>query len=106
MEGFILWMYRHVLQAFSYIRRLLDLDNEVHLWALHYVFMPIITKAINGFANGWNSHPLSSEKGYSPEQLWVLGSFSEKLATAESLSDVSLYNQWGFMLMNNNKLES
>ena len=52
---------------------ILDNENEVHLFALHYVFLPRINAALRGFISGWNNHPLSSEGGLSPLQLWITG---------------------------------
>ena len=52
---------------------LLDIENEVHIFALHYVFLPRINNALNHFAEAWNCHPLSSERNMSPVQLWISG---------------------------------
>ena len=35
---------------------LLDPTNELHLFALHYVFLRRINSALQQFAEGWNSH--------------------------------------------------
>ena len=51
----------------------LDVTDEIHLWALHYVYIPRINNSLKLFANGWNAHPLSSEGNRTPEQLWILG---------------------------------
>ena len=51
----------------------LDTDNESHLWALHYVFLPRINQHLKEFSLGWNSHPISSEQNMSPKQLWIRG---------------------------------
>ena len=48
-----------------------DPDNEVHLLALHRVYLPLINSAIEEFVRQWNNHPLTSEFHYSPLQLWV-----------------------------------
>ena len=69
----------------------LDIGNEVHLWALQYIYLPIIKKSIAAFTNAWNYHPLSSEHGRTPNQLWVLGSFSEECAVVESSVEVILF---------------
>ena len=53
--------------------RLLDVENEVHMFALHYVFLPRINNALSHFAEAWNCHPLSSERNMSPVQLWISG---------------------------------
>ena len=53
---------------------LLDLDNPVHLFSLHYVYTPRINESLSQFASAWNSHPLSSVSNLSPNQLWLTGS--------------------------------
>lgn len=50
-----------------------DPDDEVHMFALHFVFLPRINAALQGFMSGWNNHPLSSEGGQTPMQMWVTG---------------------------------
>ncbi len=53
----------------------LDPSNEVHLAALHYVFLPIINRHLL-FSEGHNRAPISSEQNQSPEKLWVGGMLS------------------------------
>lgn len=52
---------------------LLNIENEVHMFCLHYVFLWRINSALQMFTNAWNNHPLSSENNLSPMQLWVIG---------------------------------
>ena len=58
----------------------LDIENPKHLFALHYVFMRRINSFLKKFVSSWNNHPLSSERGKTPMQLWFLGllSFQEE----------------------------
>ena len=49
---------------------LLDVDDEVHMFCLRHVFLPRINMS---FMSSWNPHPLSSEGGLSPNQLWISG---------------------------------
>jgi hypothetical protein len=51
----------------------LDPDNNVHLWCLHYVYVPIINRALTIFKNQWNEHPISTEHNNSPQQLFFSG---------------------------------
>ena len=53
---------------------ILDIESRKHLFALHYVFLPRINHLLETFVGGWNRHSLSSEKGKTPLQLWLLGS--------------------------------
>ena len=52
---------------------LLDLSNEAHIFALHYVFLPRINKSLDLFREAYNAAPLSTERGNSPTQLWIQG---------------------------------
>ena len=78
-------------QLFSYLEDygLLDINNSIHLWSLHYIFIPIVNNSIAAFTKSWNCHPMSSERGRSPEQLWVLGSFNSE--SEKCINDVNEY---------------
>ena len=61
--------------------QLLEPLNELHLYCLHYVFMPRISRSIDDFVGQWNNHPLRTEHGRSPRQLFEFPLvFSEGLA--------------------------
>lgn len=49
---------------------ILDETSEIDLFCLTYVFLPRIRKSLNTFVEQWNNHPLSTEGGLSPLQLW------------------------------------
>lgn len=64
-----LWgeVIRCVVQHFRNIffldsKGLLDPLNEVHMCALHYVYMPLINKALGEFCNDWKYHILFSAR--------------------------------------------
>ena len=48
-------------------------DSNVHLWCLHFVYLDYINSMIDVFVEGWGNHPMSSERGMSPNQLWISG---------------------------------
>ena len=50
---------------------ILDLDNEVHIWALHYVYLPRINRDLVLFVDQWNHHGLRTEHYKSPLQIFV-----------------------------------
>lgn len=52
---------------------LLQPDNHIHLFSLHYTYLPRINSSLRAFAKAWNRHPMQSERGLSPQQLWVAG---------------------------------
>lgn len=51
----------------------LDMLDEKHLYALHYVFIPRINKSLSHFQNGWNHHPVRTAHHKSPYQLFTAG---------------------------------
>lgn len=50
----------------------LHITNELHLFSLHYVYIPRINRHLDLFRRGWDMHPLSTEGNKSPMQLWFL----------------------------------
>ena len=69
---------------------LLDINDEVHLFCLHYVFLPQINLALKLFKNAWNNHPLSTERNLSPIQLWI-SELSRKLLPNELTEVILVY---------------
>ena len=51
----------------------LDYNNSVQMFALHFVFLPRINKALIDFSKAWNSHPVSGCGNMSPNQMVVAG---------------------------------
>jgi len=54
---------------------LLDPTNEIHLFCLHFVYIPRISRHLSEFSQGWNNHGLSTERSKIPIQLWISGMF-------------------------------
>ena len=52
---------------------LLDPSNEIHIFALHYVYLPRINRHLRIFSSGHNNGPISTERNMTPVQLWVNG---------------------------------
>ena len=52
---------------------LLNIDCPLDLYALHYVFIPILQQHLNLFRQGWAHHHMRTERNRSPQQLWMLG---------------------------------
>ncbi|XP_048576635.1 uncharacterized protein LOC125559006 [Nematostella vectensis] len=48
-------------------------DNDIDLFALHYIFLPRINFNLEKFKNSWNNHKLSTENQKTPNQLYLLG---------------------------------
>ena len=67
-------------------QHILDTTNEVHLWALHLVFLPRINKALEIFTETWNNHKLSSQGNKTPKQLYYRGKSGNQLYKTTVLS--------------------
>ena len=52
---------------------LLDSHNEVHLFSIHYIYLPRINRSLEQFKAAWNSHGLRTERGCTPNQLFTAG---------------------------------
>lgn len=52
---------------------LLDVSNTLHIFLLHFVFLPRLGRDLQTFTAGWNQHPLCTEGNMTPQQLWDLG---------------------------------
>uniref|UniRef100_A0A669ES34 Integrase core domain-containing protein n=1 Tax=Oreochromis niloticus TaxID=8128 RepID=A0A669ES34_ORENI len=56
---------------------LLDISDVIHLFGVHYIFVPRLRADLVTFVGGWNNHPLRTEGGLTPEQLWCIGHLQE-----------------------------
>lgn len=54
----------------------LNPDYDGDLFSLHYLFLPRINAQLLQFVNAWNRHPLRTENGLTPLQLWNGGLLS------------------------------
>lgn len=52
---------------------ILQPDNELHLFCLHYVFLPRVNSLLNDFKDMWNNHSIRTEGNQTPIQLFVSG---------------------------------
>ena len=55
------------------MQNLLDPDDDVHLWCLHLVYLPMINKHLQTWKAAWIHHPIRTEKNKSPMQLSISG---------------------------------
>ncbi len=93
-------VYRCVLDRYRNIFFYLEMhgelerDNELHLYALHFVYLPRINTALSEMVDQWNHHPLSTERNLSPLKLWTQGFYqyrdeAEDVNTVEDLLDLT-----------------
>ena len=54
---------------------ILNVNNNVHIFCLHFGFIPQIRLHLSNFASGWNHHGLSSEGRKTLLQMWIRGMF-------------------------------
>ena len=50
----------------------LDMEDPVHMFALHHMFLPLINHYLDQFVLMWNNHKLSTENHCTPIQLRIL----------------------------------
>ena len=51
----------------------LNICDDLDIYALHITFLPLIQRQLDIFRNGWAKHSLRTEGNRTPEQLWVIG---------------------------------
>lgn len=51
----------------------LDINSPCDVYALHFVFKPIIQHHLDSFRQGWAHHSLRTERNRTPQQLWIAG---------------------------------
>ena len=68
----VVYIYYCVLTSLE-TQGLLDIDNDVHMFCLHFVFEPRINRHLTHFVGGWDHHKISSAKSMTPNQLWIHG---------------------------------
>ena len=58
--------------------QLLDPLNEVYSFCLHQVYLPRINRVLDEFAESWNNHSLSTERSFTPNQLFIQGNLQQR----------------------------
>ena len=85
----VLGLYRDL---FSHLEssKMLDPNNDLHLFCLHYVFIdiPRINAHLDAWKVAWIKHPMRSEHNLSPEQLWTAGLNSMAGSSSRIASEV------------------
>ncbi|XP_071215569.1 uncharacterized protein [Salvelinus alpinus] len=78
----------HDLFTFLETEQIIDINNEVDLWALHFVFLSRVNRDLAVFASQWNHHGLRTEQRQSPLQLFVSGSLAMQKANLTAPRDL------------------
>ena len=74
---------------------LLNVDSSTDMFALHYVYIPLINQSLRCFVEGWCHHKIRTENNRTPLQLWISGSMARMECGSQgdySLSEV-YYNK-------------
>ena len=92
------WLHRDVtsgvlhgyLEQFKQLERygLLDGSNDVHLFALHFVYKERISRSLQEFNAHWNHDSLSTENSLSPLQLWSQGVLQQSLSRSTAVHGI------------------
>eukprot|EP00794_Sanderia_malayensis_P019759 gene19759-21692_t len=67
---------------------ILDVLNDVHVFALHKVFIPMINNCLKEFCEQMNHRPLSTERNRSPLQLFTSGILSNMHSGSVAIDSV------------------
>ena len=65
--------------------RVLDVDNNEQMYALHMVYLPRLNKDLKEWRTVWNNHPIRTEKNQSPLQLWHADRIVNRNSTCTSI---------------------
>ena len=98
-----LWrdVFRVVCVNFYYIFHtmetsgILDRNNDVHMFVLHYIFLPRINRSIDSFVAAWNNHPLRTEHNWSPNRIWLNGNIDVRNRYLNTVRDLILDEHMG-----------
>ena len=75
---------------------LLDPCKQEDLYALHFVFLPIIQIHLDMFQQGWAHHSLRTENNKTPLQLWIMGlqciTHSNEVITGLNVSQIYVHS--------------
>lgn len=52
---------------------MLDVDNDIDVWCLHYIYLPKLNNHLKTWRESWVYHPLRTEANKTPMQLWISG---------------------------------
>ena len=71
-------------------QQLLDPVNDIHLYALHCVYLPRIWHALDIFREQWNLHSIRTENDINTHQLYAIGTLTMH---AHALIAPDLFNE-------------
>ncbi|KAF7701116.1 hypothetical protein HF521_002281 [Silurus meridionalis] len=78
----------YILFQFLESKGIVDIDNEMHLWALHYVYLPKINRDLTAFIRQWNIHGLRTERHQTPMQIFVRGCLEQQGQRTTAMQEI------------------
>ena len=66
----------------------LDIDNDVHLFCLHYVFKPRIQEDLSTWQAGHNNHGVRTEAYQTPLNLWYSGNLANQHTNYSAMANI------------------
>lgn len=63
----------HFINLFTFMERqeILNVESDLDMHCLHFVYLHRVNDAIASFRDGWNNHPVSTEGNQTPLQMWT-----------------------------------
>ena len=95
--------FYHDLFLYMQTIHVLDPDNEIHLFSLHFVYVPRINYHLQQWTGAWMNHSIRTADNLSPLQLWMEGMLHTN-ADISSIDEVRLFFFVNIVFVNQNKL--
>jgi len=83
---FLFYSIFHSLEDSSH----LNTGNRLHMFLLHYVYLPRINYALQEFALAFNFHPIRTENNWSPNKIWSSGMINPRNQDQTALRDAAV----------------
>ncbi|KAK9976743.1 hypothetical protein ABG768_021946 [Culter alburnus] len=77
-------------QLFSFLESdgIIDCANELHMWALHHVYIPRINRDLEVFREQWNNHGLRTAGYHTPYQMFVRGCLQRQTSSLTAMTEI------------------
>lgn len=76
-------------------QQILDIDDDIHMFALHTVYVPLIQTKLDQFRAQYNCHGLSTEHGRTPLQLWTASGLTNVHSDSTAISSMTELETYG-----------
>lgn len=78
--------------TFEYMEKhlILDVLNNIHIFALHFVYKKRIGQDLAHWQEAHNNHPIRTENNKTPIQLWLSGSLLNRFSSSSAMRNLFL----------------